>query len=218
MEEVHLEVRQAIGSRAANRLRRAGLVPGVIYGRGREPRTVAVEAGALRALQAAGQVGVVRLRLDGEEVAALVKAVQTHPITGQLRSVDFHAVSLEEKVTVSVPVHLVGTPVGVSTGGVLEHIMRQVQVSCRASQIPAHLEVDVSGLSVGQSVHLGDVRTPEGVETVGARDEVVVLVVAPTKHEEEVKPEEVAVAEAPAEGEEAKPAAEEPARPGKAEQ
>ena len=215
MEEFELEIRQAVGSRAARRLRRMGLVPGVVYGRGREVRPIAVEARALRALGAGGHAGLVRLRVDGEEVAALVKEVQIHPITGQFRSVDFQAVSLEEKVTVAMPVHLIGTPAGISTGGVLEQLLRQVQVSCLASQIPADFQVDVSALQVGQSVHLSDLSAPPGVEILGSREDIVALVATPTKPEEEAKPEEVpaeaAVAgEAPAEGAEEKPPAEEP--------
>jgi len=211
MEELQLEIRQAVGKRAARRSRRSGLVPGVLYGRGREATPVAVDARALGVLHAESQAALVRLRVDGEEVAALVKEVQSHPVTGQLRSVDFQAVSLEERVTVAVPVRVVGTPVGISTGGVLEQLLRQVQVSCLASEIPAEFQVDVSALQVGQAVRLGDLSTPAGVEILGSREDAIALVAAPTKPEEEAKPEEAAaVAEAPAEGAEEKPAGEEP--------
>lgn len=211
--ELKVRKRERSGTSAARRMRREGWVPGVIYGRGREPLAVAVEDRELRSLLSHHSRGLVNLRVDDSEpLAVLVKSVAWHPITRTPLNVDFHAVSLTEKVHTRVPVVLVGEPEGVRAGGVLEHILREVEVSCLPTQIPDEVQVDVSALAVGHSLHVRDIVAPAGAEILTPQDEVVVVVAAPTMVAE-VTPEEAAPAEAaaeaqaPAEGEKAAPAA-----------
>lgn len=161
---------------------------------------------------------------------ALVQEVQHHPLNGQVLHVDFHEVSADEKVTITVPVESVGEPAGVKTGGgVLEHVLFKLKVRALPKDLPEFIEVDVSHLEVGQAIHLGDIVPPPGVEVLGDKH-VSVLAVALPKSEAEELAEAEAAAAAPAElevikekkeegtGEEAgKPGAAEKAKPGAAE-
>lgn len=161
---------------------------------------------------------------------ALVQEVQHHALSGQVLHVDFHEVSANEKVTITVPVESVGEPAGVKTGGgVLEHVLFKLKVRALPKDLPEFIEVDVSHLEVGQAIHLGDIVPPPGVEVLGDKH-VSVLAVALPKSEAEELAEAEAAAAAPAElevikekkeegtGEEAgKPGAAEKAKPGAAE-
>ncbi|MDR7537736.1 MAG: 50S ribosomal protein L25 [Armatimonadota bacterium] len=208
MERVTLEarVRHGLGKGAARSLRRDGFVPGVVYGRGRQPRAVAVEARALDAALHTHAGRNVLIDLDvvnggdgaGEPTTVIVKDTQRDIFHRRLLHVDFHAISLTDTIEMSVPVVLKGTAKGVSEGGILEHHMREVRVECLPTQVPDEIVLDVTDLLVGRSLHAGDLRVPEGVKLLSSPDEVVVTCLAPRVHEEAVP---AAVVEgAPAEG------------------
>ena len=209
--ELSVKKRSEYGTDAARRLRRNGWVPGVVYGRGREPEPVVVEERALRSLLSHHGRGLVGLRLDDSEpLSVLIQAVDWHPITRLPLNVDFRAVSLTETIHTRVPVTLVGDPEGIRLGGILEHLLREVEVSCLPTQIPERLELDIASLQIGHSLHVSDLTAPPGAEIVTPRDETVVLLATPTVVEEkvaEVVPAEGAEA-APAEGAEAAPSPE----------
>lgn len=220
--------RQMQGSRPMRRLRGEGLVPGVVYGKAMEPLSVVVEARALQQLlQAkAGEHALVTLRLeDGKawEKPVLVHDLQVDPVDGRLLHVDFHAIVLTERLKVKVPLVLKGEPVGVKQdGGILEHFLREVEVECLPTEIPAHVELDVSSMKIGDTVHVRDLTAPANARITSEPDGAIASVLMP----KEEKPEEAAAAVAEPEvlrekKEEPEAAAEEgkaekPAKPGEA--
>lgn len=177
--------RTAQGTRPARRLRAGGIVPGVVYGKRTKPITIAVNARELTRLlhSKAGEHALVSLRIDGADAAerpALVKAVQHDPVDGHVVHVDFHMIDLTEQIRVKVPVVLKGEPVGVKQeGGVLEHFLRDIEVSCLPADIPEGVEFDVSALSIGDTVHVRDLAAPKQLKIVSDPDGVIASVQQP---------------------------------------
>ena len=206
MERVTLkaQVRDGLGKGAARSLRRAGTVPGIVYGRGRDPRAVSVDGRALSAAlhTHAGLNVLIDLELSGngrgEPTVVIVREVQRDVFRHHPIHVDFHAISLTERLEARVPIVLKGAAKGLSEGGVVEHILRDVLVECLPTQIPEQFELDVTELVIGRSLHASDLTIPEGVRLVTAPEDVIVTVVAPRVIEEEVAAP--AAAAVPAEG------------------
>jgi large subunit ribosomal protein L25 len=197
------KVRSDRGKGVARKLRAAGEVPGVIYGHGREPQSLTVNAREFARLAERVRITstVIELALDGKTARTLVRELQRDPIKRSVIHIDFQELVAGEKVTVSVPLRFVGTPEGVKTGGgILEETMHAVEVTCDPANIPDHLDVDVSALTIGHSLHIGDLKLPDGVEVTDDPEQTIAVVSAP-KAEEEVKPAEGAEAAAPAEPE-----------------
>jgi large subunit ribosomal protein L25 len=201
---LEVEVRRELGKSAVRKLRRAGRVPGVLYGRGFDPVAVAVDARALEAtLQklAGGNVLLdVVVREDGQTRTelAMLQEVQRDVLTRQVLHVDLHRVSLTEKVYTRLPVRLRGEPRGVREGGILEFLRHEVEVAGLPTDLPDHLELDVSNLGVGHSLHVRDLTVPAGVTVLTPADETLVTVLAPALAAEEAAP---AAEEAPAQPE-----------------
>ena len=197
------KVRSDRGKGVARKLRAAGEVPGVIYGHGREPQSLTVNAREFARLAERVRITstVIELALDGKTARTLVRELQRDPIKRSVIHIDFQELVAGEKVTVSVPLRFVGTPEGVKTGGgILEETMHSVEVTCDPANIPDHLDVDVTALTIGHSLHVGDLKLPAGVEVTDDPEQTIAVVSAP-KAEEEVKPAEGAEAAAPAEPE-----------------
>lgn len=195
--------RQDTGKGVSRKLRAAGEVPGVIYGSGRQPQPLTVNSRDFERLAERVRITstVIELALDGKTARTLVRELQRDPIKRTVIHVDFQELVAGEKVTVSVPLRLVGTPEGVKTGGgILEEVMHQLEVTCDPANIPDHIDVDVTALTIGHSLHVGDVKLPEGVEVVDDPEQTIAVVSAP-KAEEEVAPVEGEVPEAAAEPE-----------------
>jgi large subunit ribosomal protein L25 len=197
------QIRDGLGKGAARALRREGAIPGILYGRGRDPRPVAVDARALSsALHThAGLNVLIDLDLAGNggggSTVVMVREVQRDVFRHHPIHVDFHAISLTERLETRIPVVLKGTAKGVAEGGVVEHHLRDVLVECLPTQIPEQFELDVTELVVGRSLHASELTIPEGVTLLTPPEEVIVTVVAPRVIEEEVAPAAAAV---PAEG------------------
>jgi len=161
--------RSVQGKRRVARLRQEGQVPGVVYGKGMEPVPVAINHRELvRLLQAkAGEHALVTIRVeeDGKpwEKPALLQDIQHDPVDNRVVHVDFHTILLTEKLKVRVPLVLKGEPVGVKQeGGVMEHFLREIEVECLPTDIPASVEHDVSAMTVGQTIHVSDLAAPAG--------------------------------------------------------
>jgi large subunit ribosomal protein L25 len=175
----------------AKKLRAQGRVPAVIYGRSSPPQNLELDARELVTLlhRAAAETLLVDLSVAGDprpNRLALVQEVQHHPLSGQVLHVDLHEVSETEKVTVMVPVEPVGEAVGVkSGGGVLEHVLFKLKVRALPKDLPEVLRVDVSHLGLGQTIHLGDIQPPPGVEILGDKQLPVFSVAAPITEEKE---------------------------------
>jgi large subunit ribosomal protein L25 len=191
------------GSAAARRLRHEGRIPGVVYGHGITATPVSVDARALRAVLStkAGQNAVIELELAGAQHLAMAKDVQRHPVRGTVAHIDFVVVNRNEVVTVDVPVNLVGEATEVNlAGGTVEHQLFALTVHTTPDRIPDALEADISGLTIGNSVRVGDLKLPNGVRTDVDPEVVVASGLAP-RVEEEVAPAEAEAEEAAVEGE-----------------
>lgn len=176
------EIREERGKGPARRLRAAGRIPAVVYGQGEETRALSVDALELDRLFSRISVEntLINLEIDGTSTRVLVREVQAHPFKPRIDHVDFYEVRAGEKLNVEVPVQLVGTPEGVKSGGVLEQVLHVLPVVCIPSAIPESIEIDVSALEVGESIHVGDVTLPEGVEADIDPTRTVCNVGAPT--------------------------------------
>jgi large subunit ribosomal protein L25 len=181
--EVPVETRQVGNKRDAGRLRRDGILPGVVYGRGTDGVAMQVNGRELR-----NRVGslegshVLRFKsgadsLDGRLV--LIKNVQYHPVTHAVAHIDFYEVDVTRKITVMVGLHFVGRPEGVVHGGVLQPIARELEVECLPMDIPAQIDVDVSPLEIGHALKAGDITLPPDVVN-HTPDLTLVSVLAPT--------------------------------------
>jgi large subunit ribosomal protein L25 len=183
---------RTLGRRAgAKKLRSAGRIPAIIYGRQAKPQTLELNSKEMEDLihHSISENLLVDLAVKDDarpQRLALVQEVQHHPLNGKVLHVDFHEIAENEKVTISIPVETTGEAVGVKTdGGVLEHVLFKIKVRGLAKDIPELITVDVSHLKIGEAVHLGEIKTPAGVELIGDKQIPVIAVAAPRTEEEE---------------------------------
>lgn len=198
------ELRDATGKGVARKLRAAGRIPAVLYGKGAESKAISVDPSALQRLLQSGGAGMntlIELRVDGTTRTVLVKELQRDPVRGRPIHTDFYLVELDQTVEVSVPIHLVGKAPGVELGGILDHPLREIELECLPRAIPERVEVDVSALEIGDSIHVRDLELPEGVSVQTDANLAVASVITPAVVEEPVAEEAVEGEEAPAEGE-----------------
>ena len=162
-------------------MRRAGAIPGNVYGREVEPVAVAADQLEFAALVSAISVEntIVELTVDeGAPRRVLIREIQRHPVRSEYLHVDFFEIRAGEKLNVNVPLNLVGTPIGVRNGGVLQQVRHEIEVECLPSEIPVSFEVDISGLEIGDSLHIGDIDLA-GVESLDEPERTICLVAAP---------------------------------------
>ncbi|MBI4526412.1 MAG: 50S ribosomal protein L25 [Deltaproteobacteria bacterium] len=185
--EIQIEPREPTNKRTARRLRREGKLPGILYG----PKTTPVPF-ELNRKDFVGRIGglegshLVRINSSSSllsEKVALVKEMQFHPVTEDVLHVDLYEVDLTAKIQVKVPLHFVGKAEGVVRGGILQPVVREIEVECLPMDIPEFLNVDVSSLDIGYSLHIADLPTPEGVSPIYETNLTLVTVVPPTVEE-----------------------------------
>ncbi len=175
-------VRDNRGKGVARSLRASGRVPAVIYGHGREPQSLSIDTRELEKLLShiSAENTVIDLSVDGKASRTLIREIQRHPFKRQILHVDFQELVAGEKVIVRLPIVLMGVPAGVRMdGGVLDQTLRELEVEVDPSNIPNHVEVDVTELHIGASVHVSDITLPEGVDVVGDPDASVCVISAP---------------------------------------
>ena len=193
MSEVRLtaETRTEFGKGGARRTRRAGKVPAVIYGHGADPRHVALPARELaNAIRHGGSNVLLTLTVDGGDQLAIAKSIQRHPIKGHFEHVDLLAVRRGEKITVDVPVHVVGDVV---PGGLLNHEATTISVQAEATNLPTGFEISIEGLEIGSHITAGQIELPSGTTLVTDPEAVLVIVAeAPTAEELEAEVAEAA--------------------------
>lgn len=193
--------RGTTGKGIARKLRASGQVPAVIYGHAREPQPLALNAHELQLLleKHPYQSTVIELGLDGKTAKTLIREIQRHPFKKQVLHVDFQELVAGEKVSVKVPLQFQGTPDGVRHGGgLLDQTMHELEISVDPSEIPHHIVVDVTPLTIGHSIHAGEIPLPAGVELLTDADATVCVCAAPKVEAEPVAAEAAA---APAEPE-----------------
>lgn len=209
------EIREDTGSASSRRLRKAEVIPSVVYGGKKPPLSVTVSLADIMKLGHGTAIEnmMLDLKLGGGEKgtteAVLVKEVQYDPVTGALNHIDFNAVSLHEKITVDVSLEETGEALGVTQqGGVLEHLMRTIRVACLPGDIPEQITVDISAMEIGDSLYVKDVVPPPGVAIIDDMNLPIFSVAAPRVEEEVAaapEPEAGAAPEEAAEKAEEKP-------------
>lgn len=205
--EIQANIRTAGTKNQARRLRRMGKIPAILYGPKTQPVPLELDKKDFSARVAIlGGSHLVRLKSPAAALAdkvALVKEMQFHPISSDVIHTDLYEVDLAAKIKVQVPLRFIGKAAGVTHGGILQPIVREVEVECLPLDIPSAFNVDVSALDIGDSIHVGDIQMPDGVTLVSEASVAVVTVATPTV-------EEAPAAAAPAEGEAAIAGAAEP--------
>ena len=186
MAEVTLNVekRGTRGKGRAKRMRADGKIPAVIYGHGEETVPLTLDAhtfhGILHAHAGENIIFDVQIPGNKKTMKAIIREVQHHPVDGEILHVDLQHISMTEKLTVQVPVLLVGSPLGVRTkGGILQHILHELEVECLPTDIPEHIKVDVTELDVGDSIHIRDISV-EKVRILTEEQRSIATVVPPT--------------------------------------
>jgi large subunit ribosomal protein L25 len=199
VQQANLQVatRSDTGKGAARSLRRQGKVPGVIYGHNRQPEALAIDTTALNKMLIGIRAGttVLDVVVDGRPaVKALIREIQRDSVRpAEILHLDLYEVRADEKVTLSIPIHLVGIPDGVRNfGGVLDHVLRELEIEVLPVDIPDHVELDVTALTIGHSLFVRDLRV-EKAEILNDPDTPVCTVVAPRTEEAPAPVEEVAV-------------------------
>ena len=195
---VNAKTRTEFGKGPVGRLRRAGKIPGIIYGAG-EPAAVTLDAVEFgRTFRHVSESTIVTLKRDGEKRDVLIKAWDEDNRTGDLIHVDFYEVSAGKTLNTRIPVHIEGNAPGEREGGVLQTTLHEIDIECLPKDIPENVVVDVSNLQIGDAVHLADISAPEGVTFLTNEDQVVVQVTAvrePVLEEGEEEGEELAEGE-----------------------
>lgn len=196
--------RKRIGKSGAREVRKEGNIPAVLYGNGMEPTALVVEPEALRRAlsNSAGRNTVLELEIEGSEETAgkfsMLREIQKDPLGDRVMHIDFLAIDMKKPVAVSVPVNTNGRSEGERKGGKLEKLMRAVEMECLPSDIPDSVEIDVSGLDIGDSVDVAGLGLGEGIRPIRGGEEKVVQVIAERVKEEEPAEEEAAEEEAEA--------------------
>ncbi|HEY3347159.1 MAG TPA: 50S ribosomal protein L25 [Nitrospirota bacterium] len=183
MEKIALsvELRKETGKGPARRIRVAGKIPGVLYGLG-DSTPITINKKELVKILNAGAGGSTLLSLNlGEkgEKMAVVRDYQLDPINSQLMHADLQEVSMGKTIHLKVHVNLVGSPLGVKEGGILEHLSREIEIACLPGNMPEHIDVEISALKINESIHVRDMKLPEGVKAITDGDTVVVTIAQP---------------------------------------
>ena len=182
--------RKETGKGAARTLRRQALIPGIFYGPEVDPVPLSLNYGDLEKLirTGAGENVIIDLAIEtGESTLshrAMLKEIQLDPVKQTIMHVDLYEISLDKKIEVEVPIILTGTAKGVSDGGILQQVSRTVEISCLPDNIPDAFELEVTTLDIGDSLHVSDLKIPEGIEVLEEEELTIATVVPPTKAEE----------------------------------
>ncbi len=193
MEQIALKasLREGKGKQKSIKVRKEGLVPGIVYHRGEQSVSISlVEKDLLKILRAsAGENVLISLTVEGSKKKArpvLIKEIQHHPVKRNVLHVDFNEISLSEKITVDVEVVAQGESIGVKQdGGVLEHVLREVHVQCLPTDIPKHIDVDVTGLKLGDSIHVRDLKVSDKIKVLNDGDVLIFQVKLPVEQKVE---------------------------------
>ena len=170
------ELRTLEGKNHLTRLRREGKIPGVMYGREVDNTPILMDGKSFEQfLKRHGASGIVEVQIGTDRGAAMIKEVQRHPVSGRVMHLDLQRISMQDRITSAVPIVLTGDTSAVTdASGLIEQQLTELTVTCQADHLPDQITVDVSGLQIGQSIHVSDLDLPEGVETAQTSDTVIV--------------------------------------------
>jgi large subunit ribosomal protein L25 len=210
--------REAQGTGASRRLRRTGRVPGIVYGGGESPQMIEFDHNELyqNLRKEAFHASILTLKLDGQDQQVLVRAVNMHPYKKQVQHIDFQRVRADQEIHTKVPLHFMGqesSPAVKLSAAVISHVMTELDVSCLPADLPEFIEVDLSNIALGDTLHVREIPMPKGVKAVLSADENPVVVTTSIPKEITVEEEAIAAAEVPASEVPAAKQVEEPAAP-----
>ena len=180
--QLSASTRNSAGKGAARSLRSAGQIPAVIYGHAREPQSLAIPTREFEKLleRVSAESTVIELDVGGTVARTLIREIQRHPFKKQILHIDFQELVAGEKVSVNVPIVLTGTPEGVRlSGGILSQVMSELTILVDPVNIPRRIEADVTNVVIGHSLHVSDLKVPEGIEVLDEADATVAVVSAP---------------------------------------
>jgi large subunit ribosomal protein L25 len=200
------EAREGLGKEANKKLRKLGTIPAVLYQK-QEAQSIQVNMLEFAHILRAGEQ-LIELSVNGKKKKALIKDVQYHPVTENILHIDFQAVSMSEVIQLSVPLNFIGTPEGIKEGGMFDVHMHELEIKCKASDIPHQLDVEVEALNIGDSLHVADLNFGD-LEIVSSPDQLVATVAVPKVYEEPEAEEVEGEGEEGEEGEESTEGAEE---------
>lgn len=197
MEKTRLKASQRKDfSKSSNKkIRKAGLIPGVFYSKNIKPIPIDVSDKAINPLVFTSKTHLISLELDGhEEYECIIKDVQFDPVTDKVIHFDLLGLTKGEKIRLEIPVQLAGSPIGVKEGGIIQHVMHKVEIECLPKNIPEHIAIDVSGLKLGDSIHISDLKI-EDIEFIDPAESLIVQVTHPKIKEETAPAAEGAIEE-----------------------
>ena len=193
------------GKGVSRRLRREGSIPAVVYGSDIDSVKCSVDRKTFQSMiHSFGRNAIVSLKIQGNsnEYETIVKDIQRHPVNWDVLHIDFHRISMTERIIVEVAVHSVGTAIGVrNDGGILEQMLHEVEIECLPTNIPSELTFDVTDLQIGDTVHVSDLATPEGTTIVTEGDRSVFALAPPTVRKDEDEEDEDGLEDAEASAE-----------------
>ncbi len=202
MEQIELKatVRKTTGNGPARELRRGGHIPAVLYGPQTEPVLLSVNIKELEQILKSGNIGSIILDLviqNGKEITkpAMIKELQSHPVSGNFLHIDFYEIDMQRKINVMIPVVTKGKSKGVELGGLLQIVRREIEVLCMPGDIPEAIEIDITDLDIGDSLHVEEIPLGDNLEILADVNFTVVTVLSPKVEEVAVEEEEEALAE-----------------------
>jgi large subunit ribosomal protein L25 len=209
LEKIELKatIRKTVGDGAAKELRREGMIPAILYGPKAEPVMLSVTTKELETILKTSNIGQVLLDLliqNGKQQSrtAMIKELQTQPVSGNLLHVDFYEVAMDQKIKISIPVVTSGVASGVEEGGVLQLVRHEVEIFCYPNNIPESLEVDITGMNIGDSKHIDEVSIDDSFELVDEANFTIATILSPKAEEEEEVEEGIEGEEVEAEADE----------------
>ena len=182
--KLDIESRESVGKKSTKAIRREGKIPSTLYFKGEEPESIAIDKIKLYQALKSDQ-RVYEVELSGESQYVMVKAVQYHPVTDEIVHLDFMRVRRSEKMTISVPLVLIGKPIGVTEGGILSQSLNQIEISCFPTNVPEQIEVGIDHMGLNESISIADVTIDdEEIEILSASDISIASIITPVAEEE----------------------------------
>ena len=182
--KLDIESRESVGKKSTKAIRREGKIPSTLYFKGDEPESIAIDKIKLYQALKSDQ-RVYEVELSGESQYVMVKAIQYHPVTDEIVHLDFMRVRRSEKMTISVPLVLIGKPIGVTEGGILSQSLNQIEISCFPTNVPEQIEVSIDHMGLNESISIADVSVDdEEIEILSASDISVASIITPVVEEE----------------------------------
>lgn len=197
MAEIVLAAKKReVGNKGANKeLRRNGVIPCIYYSKGKDPIVFSVEEVTLKPLVFTSETHIINLSFENEEpIGTIIKDVQFDPVTDRVVHVDFHGITLGQKLEIQIPINFTGSAIGVKEGGILQEVLHKLDVECLPRHIPENLSVDVTDLTIGDSIHVRDLEF-ENITILNHEDSTVVSVATPRVEEVDEVEDEIEDAE-----------------------